>query len=259
MTFPSAKVGAAILAAAGLVAVISVPTPAPAARPGCPKGMQLVADQFCIDAYEASTVETTGEGTEHDHSPFYPVKGLQVRAVSRRGVIPQAYISAIEAEAACEASNKRLCTDDEWLLACKGRHPMRYPYGDERRDNYCVDTHRVSPLGKLFAGRPPSDMYSFTTMNDPRLNQVEGGLAPTGSFPNCTNAFHVYDMVGNLHEWTADPEGTFRGGYYLDTKINGEGCNYRTIAHGSGYHDYSTGFRCCAPAALDTTSGPGHT
>ena len=28
-------------------------------------------------------------------------------------------------------------------------------------------------------------------------------------------------MVGNLHEWTADSEGTFRGGYYMDTTING--------------------------------------
>ena len=30
-------------------------------------------------------------------------------------------------------------------------------------------------------------------------------------------------MVGNLHEWTSDPDGTFQGGYYLDTSINGEG------------------------------------
>jgi hypothetical protein len=52
-------------------------------------------------------------------------------------------------------------------------------------------------------------------------------------------------MVGNLHEWTAASSGTFRGGYYLDTKINGEGCDYRTTAHDARYHDYSTGFRCC--------------
>jgi hypothetical protein len=83
-------------------------------------------------------------------------------------------------------------------------------------------------------------------MNDPRLNQVEGSLAKAGAFPKCKNAYKVFDMVGNLHEWTAATEGTFRGGYYLDTAINGSGCDYRTTAHERTYHDYSTGFRCCA-------------
>ena len=85
-------------------------------------------------------------------------------------------------------------------------------------------------------------------MNDPRLNQLTGTVAPTGSFTNCTNGYQVYDMVGNVHEWTADPKGTFRGGYYLDTHINGDGCDYRTVAHNATYHDYSTGFRCCSDA-----------
>jgi hypothetical protein len=39
--------------------------------------------------------------------------------------------------------------------------------------------------------------------------------------------------------------GTFRGGYYLDTHINGNGCEYKTTAHSVKYRDYSTGFRCC--------------
>ena len=53
-------------------------------------------------------------------------------------------------------------------------------------------------------------------------------------------------MVGNLHEWVMSARPTFRGGYYLDTHLNGDGCAYRTTAHGAAYHDYSTGFRCCA-------------
>ena len=85
-------------------------------------------------------------------------------------------------------------------------------------------------------------------MNDPQLNQLPGTLALTGAHGGCTNESGVYDMVGNLHEWTADPEGTFRGGYYMDTTINGDGCWYRTPGHNVAYHDYSTGFRCCASA-----------
>ena len=59
------------------------------------------------------------------------------------------------------------------------------------------------------------------------------------------NAYGVFDMVGNLHEWIDDPEGTFRGGFYMDTSRNGDGCSYETTAHNVQYHDYSTGFRCC--------------
>ena len=54
-------------------------------------------------------------------------------------------------------------------------------------------------------------------MNDPRLNQLEGTLTKTGERSSCTNGYGVYDMVGNVHEWVDDPDGTFQGGYYLDT------------------------------------------
>ena len=56
----------------------------------------------------------------------------------------------------------------------------------------------------------------------------------------------AFDMMGNLHEWTANPTGIFRGGFYVDTVRNGPGCLYRTTAHTTGHWDYSTGFRCCA-------------
>ena len=160
---------------------------------------------------------------------------------------PQAYISRDQAEEACHNAGKRLCTDEEWITACKGKHPTQYPYGDEHRDGYCNDTG-VSSFNHYYGGgnaEPANEAYSWSNMNDPRLNQLEGTLAPTGKFKKCKNGFDVYDMVGNLHEWTAARGGTFRGGYYLDTHINGDGCGYRTTAHAATYHDYSTGFRCC--------------
>jgi formylglycine-generating enzyme required for sulfatase activity len=85
-------------------------------------------------------------------------------------------------------------------------------------------------------------------MNDPLLNQQPGTVEPTGNELSCTNAYGVYDMVGNVHEWIDD--GSFRGGYYLDTQQNNEGCDYVTTAHATWYHDYSIGFRCCADAAI---------
>jgi len=80
------------------------------------------------------------------------------------------------------------------------------------------------------------------------INQLAHTVLKTGERSACTNEYGVYDMVGNLHEWIDDPEGTFRGGFYMDTRTNGEGCEYATTAHSNKYHDYSTGFRCCLDA-----------
>ncbi len=219
----------------------------------CPPDMQLVEKAFCIDRYEAITAELTADGQSIAHSPYLPVTGLRVKAISRKDVIPQAYISGSQAQSACAESQKRLCTEREWVAACKGPEKTKYPYGNLHKPGYCVDTNRVNPLMRLFESLGVA-RYQFATMNDPGLNQVPGTLAPTGSFSRCTNDYGVYDMVGNLHEWTSDPQGTFRGGFYLDTKLNGSGCDYRTVLHPATYHDYSTGFRCCK----DTQPPPKH-
>jgi LysM repeat protein len=103
----------------------------------------------------------------------------------------------------------------------------------------------VSPLRKLHGADDSLDVFGIEAMNDPRLNQIPGTLARTGQHKRCRSSFGAHDMVGNLHEWTADPAGTFRGGYYLDTKTHGEGCSYLTTGHDVKYRDYSIGFRCC--------------
>jgi hypothetical protein len=204
---------------------------------------------FCIDKWEGSLVEVRERG-EVAHPATEPVTNLKVRAVSRAGVVPQGYISKNEAEMACKAARKRLCTGDEWQYACRGKKPTTYPYGDERRDGYCNDSGRA-PIATLYPGLGEGAFASGEVLNDPRINQSPNTVAPTGSFSKCRNAFGVYDMVGNLHEWTADVSGTrgvFRGGYYQDTHHNGDGCKYKTVAHDVSYHDYSTGFRCCSDA-----------
>ncbi len=210
---------------------------------GCPGGMAMIEDAYCIDRYEASLVETA-DGVERPFSPYQTVAGHKVRAVSRPGVVPQAYISRDEAELACGRARKRLCTEAEWVHACQGRRPTTFPYGDDRKSGYCNDTGKP-PLATYYASLGDA-AFGYETMNDPRLNQLAGTVARTGSHPHCRSSFGAFDMVGNVHEWVADPGGTFLGGYYLDTRINGEGCHYKTVAHDATYHDYSTGFRCCA-------------
>lgn len=314
----------------------------------CPTNMALVASgelRFCIDRYEASLVEIDREGNEKPYPHWLPVDGRAVRAVSQANVFPQGFISEVQAEDACAASGKRLCSQREWKTACMGPSETTFPYGDARRPGACHDTGRsavaavfglramaepvasapskkkpkkggattatkgkpgrqahastkgraaettrtraarpgaAKPTKKATAraakptrkndepskksaarsskrvaakssARPASMAPSvWTQLNDPRLGQVEGALAKTGSHDACVNDYGVFDMVGNLHEWVrtdpSAPTGTFAGGYYLDTAQNGDGCSYRTTAHAHDYHDYSTGFRCCVDA-----------
>ena len=221
--------------------------PAAAHAPlACPSNMAHVG-QSCVDKYEASLVEHTAEG-DRAFSPYQAPNGHDVRAVSRRGVVPQAHISMVEAKRACKASGKRLCKAQEWKTACKGPESTRYPYGNKRTPGACVDTNRSSPMNSLHGGE-----RTHKTLNDPLANQQKNTLEATGNREACTNGYDVHDMVGNVHEWTDDA--SFRGGYYLDTKLNGEGCDYRTTAHAPAYYDYSTGFRCCADEGSLTDDG----
>ena len=250
--------GGLVLGLAGLSALLAETPVASAAM--CPPNMASVLGRFCIDRYEASVDVVDENGaTLRRHSPYHsPSPGQRLVARSRRNVVPQAHFSRMQAEAACIAAGKRLCTDSEWVTACRGRQPTRYPYGDQWERGRCND-EGVSPLLK-FHGRDESvATFGFEAMNDPRLNQVPGSVARTGQFRRCRNSFGIYDMVGNLHEWTAARTGIFRGGYYLDTETNGKGCEYTTAAHSPAYHDYSIGFRCCADlgGARRTLSGRG--
>ena len=222
----------------------------PAMKPNakCPSDMAVIAGRFCVDRYEGTIVVREADGTETPHSPYVPPPPDKVTlAKSVAGVVPQGYISAKQAENACRASGKRLCQPVEWRAACGGSDGTTYPYGPTRAPGKCHDTG-VSPmltfhLATMKRGWGPIEL------NDTRNNQLEGTVAKTGSHSECVSDQGVYDMVGNLHEWTADPNGTFQGGYWLDTSQHGDGCAYRTIAHGHEYRDYSTGFRCCADAA----------
>ncbi|MGK3984707.1 SUMF1/EgtB/PvdO family nonheme iron enzyme [Sorangium sp. So ce136] len=214
----------------------------------CPAEMALVEDRVCVDRWESSLVELTPAG-ERPWSPFYPVDGIErrVRAVSWPGVIPQGYISGRQAKMACASSGKRLCTTDEWVTACRGPDDTLFPYGALRQQGVCNDDERpVHPVAEIAALLEIKSEELWTTaMNNPLINQLSHALLPTGERAGCANAYGVFDMVGNLHEWVDDPSGTFRGGYFMDTSRNGEGCKYATTAHSFGYHDYSTGFRCC--------------
>lgn len=276
-----------------LVTLIAAePSAAPKLEPrGCPADMVRVRD-FCVDRFEAAMVD---DRSGQLLSPYYPpdprvVSGIYqgwiiehstvgaaaardvplpelpliqrtrtdyaARAVSRAGMVPQGYVSQIAARRACERAGKRLCSESEWVTACKGEGGTKFPYGEQFDANACNVYRHVHPAGALHG----SASYGH---RDPRLNLVdEPGVGPllrlTGATARCVSHWHgdrIFDMVGNVDEWVDDPYGLFLGGFYA--RSTREGCESRVSAHPPIYYDYSTGVRCCR-AAETGASGAQH-
>ncbi len=211
---------------------------------GCPNGMARIGT-FCVDRYEAMLALVNTDGTLSPWSPYFNPGTRRMRAFSIRGVVPQGYINGVQAQAACRDAGKRLCLDAEWLRACRGPSNTVYPYGGTRMPGVCNDARSMHPAVEYF-GTTASWIYSM--IDNACLNQLPASLARSGDRTGCVTVEGAFDMMGNLHEWTAEPAGTFRGGFYVDTRINGDGCLYATTAHDTSHSDYSTGFRCCADA-----------
>jgi formylglycine-generating enzyme required for sulfatase activity len=233
--------------------------------------MALV-DRFCIDRWEA-VLFAPGEDGGAAILPHNarPPEGVRWEARSIPGVLPQAYISRVEAAAACQASGKRLCSMREWRRACEGHKHTRFPYGEHRVAGRC--NHEKPHLLSMRFG-PDARRWKYENFNDPTLDTEPGFLARTGENEGCVSSDGVFDLVGNLHEWVSDMvdddlvarmdaeeverrtqpwkegNGVFMGGFFSTADQHGAGCTFTTIAHEPRYHDYSVGFRCCAAADL---------
>ena len=243
----------ALAGAAGVATSCAARAPGTLAPPSGPCGeQQVLIEPFCIDRYEDYVVELDEAGRERPHSPYDVIGTQRVRAKVAAGVVPQAYISQVQARAACVEAGKRLCTPAEYVRACRGPSKKDlYPYGGiRRRPGVCNEGK-----GSFVAVAHGQDFTRLTyeDFNDPKLDQMPGGLARTGAFVKCVSPDGAFDLVGNLHEWVEEQSGghgRFRGGWYGDAENNGPGCTYVTTAHEPTYHDYSTGFRCCSDPAI---------
>jgi len=161
---------------------------------------------------------------------------------NRVGEAPKVYVSWFEAKASCEGVGKRLCRRSEWILACEGPKRLPYPWGFVRHPSPCNIDRAVVEV----------DVNALT---DPRTRDEELARLwqadPIGSHPNCVSSFGVYDLSGNVDEWTdnqADDPGTdkistLNGGYWGPVRNT---CRLTTSSHGPTFTFYQVGFRCCA-------------
>ncbi|XP_036905442.1 formylglycine-generating enzyme isoform X5 [Sturnira hondurensis] len=225
---------------------------------------RVTLDAFYMDAYEVSNadfekfVNATGYLTEVAAAPWWlPVKGANWRhpegpdsTVAYRPDHPVLHVSWNDAVAYCAWAGKRLPTEAEWEHSCRGGLRDRlFPWGN-----------KLQPKGQHYANIWQGEFPVTDTGEDGFR-----GTAPVASFP--PNGFGLYDMVGNVWEWTSDwwavhhstqdarnpkgpPSGKDRvkkGGSYMCHKSY---CyRYRCAARSQNTPDSSAsnlGFRCAA-------------
>jgi hypothetical protein len=119
-----------------------------------------------------------------------------------------------QAQADCGRRNKRLCTSSEWEKACRGTESYRYPYGNTYNHQNC------------------------------RTEAKE--VAMVATHKNCISPFGVYDMVGNVWEWTTSEDGSAVSRVYGGHWTFGEAAKCTIFSTFTKNHSSENiGFRCC--------------
>ena len=156
-----------------------------------------------------------------------------------------------EAEATCKKASKRLCTENEWTFACEGEEVRPYPYGWTRDATACVIDRAWRPFAE--GALQPRDGTKAREELD-RLWQGE----PSGSRGGCKSPFGVYDMTGNVDEWTRSVNtkgyaSILKGGYWGPVRAR---CRPATRAHNEDFVAYQQSFRCCAESNAAVPARP---
>jgi hypothetical protein len=136
------------------------------------------------------------------------------------GALPTAMVSQAQAADSCRSGGRRLCSAEEWREACQGPEGLRYPYGKRYDERHCPAQQKEP--------------------------------ARSGRQPACRSYYGLYDLTGNVWEWTSTPDPEHEDFFRV------AGGNWETAEKAScGLFKYSfypqnrypaVGFRCCADA-----------
>lgn len=163
---------------------------------------------------------------------------------NQKGAYPVIMVNFHEAQAFCEEDGKRLCDEAEWTFACEGEEAVPYPYGYKRDASACIIDKQWKPYnGAAFS--PREDEACGV-----ELDRLWQGKA-SGTQPRCKSPFGVYDMTGNVDEWThtvreGERPSILKGGYWGPVRTR---CRPTTRSHDENHTFYQQGFRCCSDAS----------
>ncbi|AKU96313.1 Protein kinase domain protein [Labilithrix luteola] len=159
---------------------------------------------------------------------------------NRKGEYPVVYVNWFEANTVCKNVGKRLCTEEEWTFACEGEEASPYPYGFDRDKDACITDRPWRAFDPKAYGNKATLVAE--------LDKLWQGV-PSGTQPRCKSVYGVYDMTGNVDEWTQSSvsgrKSILKGGYWGPVRTR---CRPSTRAHGEAHVFYQQGLRCCSDA-----------
>ncbi|MEC7520728.1 MAG: MopE-related protein [Myxococcota bacterium] len=192
-----------------------------------------------VMAYEASRADATASTSG----------ALSEIACSRPGVRPWTSVTWDEAQAACCALNPsgtcpgaggsgwRLCEAMDWESACEGPGgSCTWGYGGS-----CSMSQPLTCNGAEFDcdSSTPGDQDCLYSTGSPTFPMCYADWGADG---------RVYDLSGNVREWTATSRGTdlfeVRGGSFNHVEA-GRSCQWSFTVSNRTFAGPNTGFRCC--------------
>jgi sulfatase modifying factor 1 len=212
------------------------------------RGGGIESARFCIDVFE------------------FPDKACE---------LPFVFVTPAQADRICHLQGKRLCTQEEWNLACRadpeGGPDRVYAYGNELDLGIC-NTNKTRSEG----------LHCDVSTNGKLWTTCGTNTEPSGAFPKCRSRFGVFDQHGNVAEIMTRFEPadglvysqlkgsaffyvdvaktpTDPGGYW--TKYP-DHCNFDPRWHvekmtEASHMNYHLGFRCCRNAEAHDGGGSG--
>jgi formylglycine-generating enzyme required for sulfatase activity len=141
-------------------------------------GFRIDATEVTNEQYHLFVLATNARRPD-----FWPREGALPKELANK---PVAYVTAEEAEAFARWAGKRLPSEEEWERAARFVDGRMYPWGDSHQ---------------LEGAKVPA--HCFDTLI---ATGYRGYWADVKSHPNGATPEGVYDLAGNVWEWTASSE-----------------------------------------------------
>jgi formylglycine-generating enzyme required for sulfatase activity len=177
-------------------------------------------DAFNIDIYPVTNAEYREFVEASGHTP--PRSWKEGTYPDGTADHPVTWVTWHDAQAYCEWAGKRLPTELEWEKSARGTEGRIYPWGDEFDSTKC--------------------------------NSKESGLGATsavGSYPDGVSPYGVFDMAGNVWEWTGDWYEAYRGSLY---ELSRYGEQFKVLRGGSWF-DGQDSVRAATRKSFDPNQG----
>jgi formylglycine-generating enzyme required for sulfatase activity len=165
---------------------------------------KMNVNSFYIDKYEVTNLQYLESLKYTKRKP--PGHFVNSQVPPGKADHPVVFVSWYDAKAYCEWAGKRLPSDIEWEKAARGTDGRTYPWGNE---------------------------FDIRFVNSPvrwvELNLL-GDTTPVGAFDSGKSVYGLYDMSGNVWEWTSSKYEPYPGNTRNSELYGG---NYRTLKGGS--------------------------